>query len=220
MKRFTPLLGTAVACLGMAAAAGFAQQETAARGAPTTTGELQPAVRWMPEMLSSQDQNMLIGRYCFRCHNNVDLKGGLTFETFDATRAYEQAEIVEKMIRKLQTGMMPPAEAQRPDAETYAALIAGLTANIDAAAATAPSPGGRTFQRLNRAEYERSVRDLLGLDIDAGKFLSPDTLSAGFDNIADVQRLSTTVMEGYLRAASEISRLAVGDPGAGTAEAS
>ena len=189
MKRATfAILGAAFVCLGM-------------------TAPLRPS-------LSVQEQNEVIGRYCFRCHNDQLLTGGLSLESFDAAGAAEQAEIAERMIRKLQAGMMPPITAQRPDAETYAALIASLTSTIDAAAAAAPNPGGRSFQRLNRAEYARSIDELLGLEIDAGAFLPPDTISAGFDNIADVQGLSATVMDGYLRGAGEISRLAVGDPDA------
>jgi hypothetical protein len=64
---------------------------------------------------------------------------------------------------------------------------------------------------MNRAEYQAAVRDLLGIDVDVNAFLPPDTISHGFDNVADVQTFSPTLMEGYLRAASQISRLAVGD---------
>src|SRR5205823_4391954 len=73
------------------------------------------------------------------------------------------------------------------------------------------NPGWRAFQRLNRAEYARAVHDLLGIDVDVNAFLPPDTISGGFDNVSDVQAFSPTLMEGYLRAASQISRLAVGD---------
>ena len=167
-----------------------------------------------PTPLSFKEQNELIGRYCFRCHNDQLVTGGLTLESFDAAQAYEQAEIAEKVIRKLQAGMMPPITAQRPDADTYAILIASLTETIDTASIADPNPGGRSFQRLNRSEYKRSIEDLLGLQIEAGAHLPPDTISAGFDNIADVQGLSATVMDGYLRAAGEISRLAIGNPDA------
>jgi hypothetical protein len=166
----------------------------------------------------AEQPDVLIGRYCLRCHNDAMLTGGLTLESFRVADAGGNAAVAEKMIRKLLTGMMPPASAQRPDAATYAALVGALESTVDAAVAAAPPPGGRTFQRLNRAEYERSIQDLLGLRVDAGAWLPPDTVSAGFDNIADVQGLSTTVMEGFLSAAGEISRMAVGDPGAGPAE--
>ena len=81
-----------------------------------------------------------------------------------------------------------------------------------------PTPGGRTFQRLNRAEYQSSIRELLDIEIDAADFLPLDTKSANFDNIADVQLLSPTLLSAYLKAASEISRLAVGNPLAGNQE--
>jgi hypothetical protein len=64
---------------------------------------------------------------------------------------------------------------------------------------------------LNRAEYERSIKQLLTLDVDAGKWLPLDTKSANFDNIADVQVPSATLLDSYLDAASEIARLTVGD---------
>src|SRR5436190_1739703 len=80
------------------------------------------------------------------------------------------------------------------------ALVDSFEARIDKAAALNPSPGWRPFQRLNRAEYARAVRDLLGIDVDVNSFLPPDTLSSGFDNISDVQSFSATLMEGYLRA--------------------
>ena len=136
MKRFAlPLLGTVVMSLGLIAGASLAEQEEVPSTLPQPV-----AVRYAPKSLSAQDQNVLIGRYCFRCHNNNNLVGGLSLETFDAGRAYEQAEIAEKIIRKLQTGMMPPSQAQRPDPETYATLISGLSANIDhESAALAPN---------------------------------------------------------------------------------
>ena len=82
-----------------------------------------------------------------------------------------------------------------------------------------PTLGTAPFQRLNRAEYERAVYDLLGLQIDASAYLPNETVSAGFDNIADVQNLSATLLDAYLTAAAEVSRMAMGDPGATAAEA-
>ena len=77
--------------------------------------------------------------------------------------------------------------------------------------ASQPNPGTRTFQRLNRSEYERVIRDLLGIEVNAGDFLPLDTKSANFDNIADVQALSPTLLEAYLNAAAAVSRMAIGD---------
>src|SRR5439155_20193599 len=128
-------------------------------------------------------------------------------------------DVAEKMIRKLRTGMMPPPNAQRPDPETVTRFVDALETRMDALAAVNPNPGWRPFQRLNRAEYHAAVKDLLGIDVDVNAFLPPDTISKGFDNVADVQAFSPTLMESYLRAASSISRLAVGDRGASATSA-
>ena len=110
------------------------------------------------------------------------------------------------MIRKLRAGMMPPPGARRPDAaRSRVWSTRSKRAWIDARGASIPNPGWRPFQRLNRAEYARAVRDLLDLDVDVTAFLPPDTISDGFDNVADAQTFSPTLMEGYLRAASRIS---------------
>ena len=156
----------------------------------------------------------VIKQYCVVCHNDVMLTGNLTLSEFDVARAPEMAETAEKMIVKLRAGMMPLPGAPRPSPDTLLALVETLETLIDEAAARDPNPGSRPFQRLNRAEYARSIQDLLDLDIDAGDYLPLDTKSANFDNIADVQMLSATLMDAYLGAASDITRLAIGDPDA------
>ena len=171
-----------------------------------------------PRTLSPETVTNFVADYCLMCHSDAAKTGGLTLESFDAAHVADDAEVAEKMIRKLRLGMMPPAIAPQPERETVEALVTTLATQIDTAAAEQPNPGRRTFQRLNRSEYARSVRDLLGIEVDIAAFLPPDTLSDGFDNIADVQTMSATLMEGYLRAANTISRLAVGDPSASPTE--
>ena len=173
----------------------------------------------MSAALPVAEQNALFKQYCVTCHNDRAKAGGLTLASFDAASAIDQAETVEKIIRKLRAGMMPPAGARRPEAPVIGALASALETRIDAAAAAHPNPGRRPFQRLNRAEYARAVRDLLDLDVDIEAYLPPDTISDGFDNVADAQGFSPTVLEGYLRAASAISSLAVGDAEAAPTEA-
>jgi hypothetical protein len=118
------------------------------------------------------------------------------------------------MIRKLRAGMMPPPGAPRPSADTLEALVTTLETRVDEAARNAPNLGERRFTRLTRAEYQRVVKDLLDLDVDAGRWLPPDVLVGTFDNTAAAQALSTTLLDSFLRAASEVSRMAVGDPSA------
>ena len=160
----------------------------------------------------------IIEETCQGCHNDRARYGNMSLESFEVAQADENSELAEKVIRKLRAGMMPPAGVQRPDESALASLATLLETRIDEASAANRNPGRRSFQRLNRAEYERSVRDLLGLDIDSGEYLPLDTKSANFDNIADAQPLSATLMNGYLRAASTVSRLAVGDPTATPSE--
>ena len=167
---------------------------------------------------AAADFPLLILQYCVRCHNDVDMNGNLSLQTFNVERPEETAEIAEKVIRKLAAGMMPPPGNPRPGGDTLTLLRAVLETRLDDVAASNPNPGHRTFQRLNRAEYTNSIRDLLTLDVDAGDYLPLDTKSANFDNIADVQLLSPTLMDAYFRAAAGISRLAVGDPNATPSE--
>jgi len=171
-----------------------------------------------PVAAHTQDLNPVIKRYCAGCHSDKGKAGGLSLAAFDVTQAAQNAEVSEKVIRKLQAGFMPPPLAARPDPATYAALIATLESGVDAVSAVKPNPGVRTFQRLNRPEYARAVKDLLALDVDAGSWLPLDTKSANFDNIADAQALSPTLLEAYLNAASAISRMAVGDRNAPTVD--
>jgi hypothetical protein len=160
----------------------------------------------------------VIKQYCTSCHSDSRKAGTLTLAAFDASASANNPVVAEKIIRKLRAGMMPPAGARRPDEATIDGVAAALEQHLDAAAAARPNAGARPFQRLNRAEYARSIRDLLGLEVDVEAYLPPDTVSGGFDNVADVQVSSPTLMEGYLRAATRISFLAIGDRRASPSE--
>ena len=196
----------------VAPAAATAQAPAATLAASRTAAAPRPAVAHSVDpTLTAVTQTELVATYCATCHSERAKAGGLSLSNWSAMKAQEQPQVVEKMIRKLRAGMMPPAGARRPDGATITALTAALESRMDEHASINPNPGWRPFQRLNRAEYTRAVKALLGIDVDIAAFLPPDTLSAGFDNVADVQGLSPTVLEGYLRAASQISRLAVGD---------
>ena len=161
----------------------------------------------------------VVDRYCVRCHSDRRLTGNLTLESFSLDAAPEQGEVAEKMIRKLRAGMMPPPGARRPEGDTLDVLMTTLENRMDDVARAEPNPGRRAFQRLNRAEYAAAVKDLLGVDVDVSAYLPLDTKSANFDNIADAQLPSATLMEGYLRAAFAVSRSALGDPNADPASA-
>jgi hypothetical protein len=184
----------------------------------TTAPASKPAIAVAHTPASTfESQSALVKQYCATCHNdrNKNNAGGLTLQGFDAAKVghdAEMADVAERMIRKLRSGMMPPSGARRPEAAVIDAFATSMETRLDQAAALNPNPGYRPFQRLNRAEYARAVKQLLALDVDVSAFLPPDQISAGFDNVADSQNFSATLMEGYLRAATRISTLAVGDP--------
>ena len=174
-----------------------------------------------PAPVSSSDarddfakHNEVLQEFCLRCHGDVVQKAEMSLKNFDVGAADGNAELAEKMIRKLRAGMMPPAGEPRPDEEILKALVVAVEEQVDGVALPNPDPGYRSFQRLNRAEYRASILELLALDVDASEFLPLDTKSANFDNIADAQPLSATLLEAYLSAADEVARLAVGDQNA------
>lgn len=163
--------------------------------------------------MTPADLTKTIQTTCTACHNDItkDQFAGLTLQHYDVAEAAELAPITEKMIVKLQAGMMPPPGMPRPPESVMEVLVETLEHQVDLAAAEDPNPGHRSFQRLNQAEYETAIKDLLALDINAEDYLPLDTKSSNFDNIADVQLLSSTLLNSYLNAAAQISQLAVGD---------
>ncbi len=177
------------------------------------------AVRSHASALTLTAQRELVAQYCASCHSDRGKAGGMSLASWTPAVADRSPETTEKMIRKLRAGMMPPPGAKRPDEGLLSAFAVALESRMDDLALANPDPGWRPFQRLNRAEYTREVKQLLGLDVDVTAFLPADTVSNGFDNVADVQTFSPTLMEGYLRAAGRIATLAVGDPESSASQA-
>ena len=156
-----------------------------------------------------------VQRYCVVCHNDPMMTGNVSFQSLDIERIGESPDIGERMIRKLRAGMMPPPGAPRPGGDTLQVLVETIETKVDEAARGGrPNLGERRFSRLSRAEYSRVVKDLLGIEVDAGRWLPPDVLVGSFDNTATSQSLSTTLLDSFLRAASDVARMAVGEPDA------
>ena len=168
---------------------------------------------WLTPPAVALEPNQVVQGICVACHNQHTLQAGLNLQEFDAERPWEHPVVAEKMIRKLRAGQMPPREMPRND-EDIRGLIESLESGLDRAARQRERAGTRPFQRVNRAEYRQLIKDLLGLDVDPGEWLPPDQISASFDNIADVQGISATLMMAYLTAASDIARLAIGQENA------
>jgi hypothetical protein len=154
----------------------------------------------------------LLNRYCVTCHNERLRTAELTLDKMNVEDPSGNAEVWEKVIRKLRLRAMPPVGAPRPDAAAAATLVGYLETELDRAAAAKPNPGRPTAHRLNRAEYANAIRDLLELEIDGAALLPADISEHGFDNMGDVLSVSPLLMERYMLAAAKVTRLAIGDP--------
>src|SRR5919108_4632022 len=138
---------TLLVLVGSATAAAGPQRDwSGAAAAPKPPPIAQPA---RPSASARGDsQTALVHEYCATCHSDRTRAGGLSLAAFDAVRVADMAAVGEKMIRKLRAGMMPPPGARRPDAAALAGLAGFLETTIETAAAAAPRPGWRPFQRL------------------------------------------------------------------------
>ena len=171
-----------------------------------------------PPDMSDGALTQVVQQTCVVCHNDQLLTGNLSLQQFDVANVVESGGTAEKMITKLRAEMMPPPGIPRPGGDTLLALVERLEQKADEAVVANPRPGSRRFQRLNRDEYARAVRTLLALEVDAATWLPTDNYVGSFDTYSDAQGLSTTSLEAFLRAASDISRLAVGDPTAASVD--
>ncbi len=161
---------------------------------------------------ANAEPKAMLDKYCVTCHNQRLKTAGLTLDTLNLDRVADNAETWEKVLRKLHGGMMPPQGMPRPNEATVNQFTGWLETSLDRAAATHPEPGRSTLHRLNRTEYGNAIHDLLDLDVDVASLLPADDEANGFDNIADVLRVSPSLLEQYLSASDKIASLAVGDP--------
>ncbi len=162
--------------------------------------------------LNAPGARALVDKYCVTCHNQRAKTAGLMLDKMDMDHVPDGAEVWEKVIRKVKGGQMPPVGMPRPDRAALDGFTSWLENTIDKAAMAKATPGRSPLHRLNRSEYARAVHDLLALDVDTHALLPPDDESNGFDNIADVLKVSPSLLERYLSASHKIAALAVGDP--------
>jgi hypothetical protein len=158
------------------------------------------------------DQSSFLRKTCVPCHSQKLHTAGVVLEGIDFSHIGPSASVLERALRKVRTGEMPPAGIPRPPADASAAFVKSLESALDRYAAANPNPGRPAIHRLNRAEYSNAIRDLLELDVKPGDLLPVDDSGYGFDNIADVLSVSPVLMERYMSVGRKVARLAVGDP--------
>ena len=141
--------------------------------------------------------------HCFECHDDTTQKGGLRLDNLapkfaDDTIQHTWVDVFDK----LSSGEMPPKKKPRPDPGQTRQVLAWVNSGVTAAEMARRNAAGRVvLRRLNRNEYENTVRDLLDIDVDLKDLLPEDTSSMGFDNVADALSISSVLMERYLEAA-------------------
>jgi len=157
----------------------------------------------------------MLNKYCITCHNErskIPAGAPLALDKANLKDPGADADVWEKVVRKLGVGAMPPRNSPTPGSAQLNAFRSTLIANLDGAAAAKSYPGRYVLHRLNRTEYANAVRDLLDVRIDVTELLPSDGGDFGFDNIATALTTSPLLLERYLTAALRISELAVGDP--------
>ncbi|WP_186775734.1 DUF1592 domain-containing protein [Rubripirellula tenax] len=156
----------------------------------------------------------LLQKYCLDCHNadNAEAEWDLSnFETLsDSDGGVNSMERVMEMVR---FGAMPPEDADLPSDDERKQLVEALDQSMFAVSCdTRPRPGKVTARRLNRAEYNRSIRDLFEMDLRPADQFPSDETGAGFDNNGDLLSMSPLLMEKYLSAAEEVAEAVIVDP--------
>lgn len=149
-----------------------------------------------------------VRKNCAMCHNTRKQEGGVNLLEFQsATQVSAKRDIWETVVRKIESGEMPPAPMPRPAAAQSKAVTSWVEkhfATIDAKAK--PDAGRVTARRLNRMEYNNTIRDIFGITFQPAEDFPADDSGYGFDNIGDVLSLSPVLMEKYLNAAEQVSR--------------
>jgi Protein of unknown function (DUF1592)/Protein of unknown function (DUF1588)/Protein of unknown function (DUF1585)/Protein of unknown function (DUF1587)/Protein of unknown function (DUF1595) len=153
----------------------------------------------------------MLGVYCVKCHNSTDWAGSVAFDVMQPEDIPQDGKVWEEAVTKLQGRLMPPPGEKQPAQPNIDSFVSFLETKLDAADAAHPDPGYVTLHRLNRTEYARSVEELLGVTVDVSALLPKDTMSDGFDDIANVLKVSPTFLDQYISAATSVATLAMGN---------
>jgi hypothetical protein len=158
-----------------------------------------------------QHVGTFVQQNCTPCHNDRLKTGGLVLSKYHDTAAMLRDRLLwEKVITRVRAGEMPPKRLSRPKPEEIAAATNWIEAQFDAVdTKSKPDPGHLTAHRLNRVEYNNTVRDLLAVKFNPAADFPADDSGYGFDNIGDVLSVSPVLMEKYLAAAKKIANEAI-----------
>jgi hypothetical protein len=155
--------------------------------------------------------NPFLAKYCLDCHAGSEPAAGVPLDIFDSNeRLIRERRVVERMSDLVRFSQMPPSDMDQPSKEETDSFLQLVQAILDDHDLNAPpNPGRVTMRRLNRNEYNNTVRDLVGIDFTPAEDFPADDVGHGFDNIGDVLSLSPLLMDRYLAAAESIVERAI-----------
>jgi mono/diheme cytochrome c family protein len=154
----------------------------------------------------------LLDQYCVTCHNDRLQTAELSLDGVDVSDPAAHRDVLERVVRKLRKGQMPPEGRPRPPAYQIEQFVSRLEVSLDRVAESRSDPGRVASRRLNRAEYVSVIEDLLALEVNGEELLPSDMAGFGFDNNAEVLSITPGLMSRYIAAATKISRAAIGSP--------
>jgi hypothetical protein len=177
----------------------------------STKRHTQAAESGPPKPTYAQAVAPVVTKYCGQCHRGDDAEAGISFAKYqDEAAMLKDRKTWERSFEMISNGNMPPADSPQPTAAEKAQLIEYLEAALFRIDCTKVSDPGRvTIRRLNRSEYNNTIRDLLGVAVRPADDFPSDDVGYGFDNIGDVLSLPTLLMEKYLDAAEKIAAEAI-----------
>lgn len=190
-----------------------AEKNSEAAGEPSGTSNAAPTLA-QPATNPRFNTNVrpFLQRYCYRCHGEQHERAGIVLNGFtDASSARADRDTWERVSLMLDAGAMPPEEHQpRPSEQETAQVIKWIESSVFTVdCSLVDDPGRVTIRRLNRAEYNNTIRDLVGVDFEPARDFPSDDVGYGFDNIGDVLSLSPLLLEKYMNAAERIVRNAI-----------
>ena len=152
----------------------------------------------------------VLEEYCYDCHGGGEKRGGVALDAFNSTTNFaDSRDVWWRVLKNLRAGLMPPAQKAQPAQAQKDLLARWIKDDVFEINPLNPDPGLVTIRRLNRVEYQNTIRDLLGVDFDARGEFPPDDTGHGFDNIGEVLTISPMLLEKYLVAAEKIIGQAV-----------
>lgn len=168
------------------------------------------APAYSADAVAGKDVQELLATYCLRCHSAEKPRGSANLAALaDAKTPAAQAKLWRRVLKQVETREMPPEDEKQPTAEERQRLLAGIKQALTIGKA---DPGPAVVRRLNRTQYDRTIKDLVGIDFNSGEAVGmpTDTGAEGFDNLANGLDVSPALLEKYLAAADKILERVLG----------